>query len=708
VRIRVREVVAIAIVASVIWPTAASAGEEVPAAFQHDIETARAALGIPGLSVAVVANGEIVFTGGLGYADLDAEIEAAPDTPYGLASVTKPLAAVLVMQLVEEGAIDLDLPTADYGVRIPGASGVTVRHLLTHTSEGVPGRVHRYNGNRYGLLGGVIEGATGRSFATEMSERILVPLDLTDTALNPLSGWDGASLAGLDELRLTLGMSPFGAYPDVYRRLATPYQFDEDHTIVPGMYHLNHSPAAGGISSVADLAAFDIALDAGELLGEAAMGEMLTAAYPVPGGHQGCAYGLGWYVQDFDGMRIEWHTGRWPPSTSALYARFPDQGMTLIVLANTDNLTVPFYGLGNGDVMHSVMSLLFYRHFIYPEVHGSGMPALDWAGSAVEMTSQVAGEVDPVARGFLERELWAFRQAYWSSGNTSQADAIGAVLSDVFRGSRHRTDPFFTAVAGEPALVSPILAARSLITISWVSIVWIALMALSVLAMSISLAIARERSLWMWGIWILASLFLGPIGPVLWRLTAAPDPPAPRWSSTLASAVASSVGYSTAWLVAIAFIIEMGDEANPAIVLAGFGLPLIVGLFAVRAPWVAKAGGGRYASALRKGLVGELISFHIGVGVLFAVTLYVDNRILATVPYPISPFFWPMIALITAVSTSALWLIHYWIARRGLTVWFTDPGPSSRLPRWADSWWMVGASFVTMVLLIGGTAAVFG
>ena len=109
---------------------------------------------------------------------------------------------------------------AGYGVTIVGDRGITVRHLLTHTSEGEPGTRHEYNGDRYGLLGGVIEGATGRTFAELLSERILLPVGMSDTALNPLNNWGGMTSSGLQDFARVLGWGEaFEHYPDVYRRL---------------------------------------------------------------------------------------------------------------------------------------------------------------------------------------------------------------------------------------------------------------------------------------------------------------------------------------------------------------------------------------------------------------------------------------------------------------------------------------------------------
>jgi CubicO group peptidase (beta-lactamase class C family) len=85
---------------------------------------------------------------------------------------------------------------------------------LVHTSEGIPGTEHDYNGNRYALLGGVIEGATGKSFAELLSQRFLIPLAMEDSALNPINAWGGLPLTQLDEFKSTLGWGKtFAHYP---------------------------------------------------------------------------------------------------------------------------------------------------------------------------------------------------------------------------------------------------------------------------------------------------------------------------------------------------------------------------------------------------------------------------------------------------------------------------------------------------------------
>jgi CubicO group peptidase (beta-lactamase class C family) len=678
--------------------------------FAADLDEMREILGIPGMSVAVVQHEQVVFAEGFGLADRERGIPAAADTPYGLASVTKPIAATLVMQLVEEGVIDLDLPISSYGVGIPGAPDVTSRHLLTHTSGGVPGTTHSYDGDRYALLGGVIAGATGRSFAEELGERILVPLGMTDTALNPLDAWRGAAAdVGPGALRYAIGWGELYAnYPDVYRRLAEPYQFAEDYSVIPGMYQLAHSPAAGLLSSVVDLAAFDIALDQGRLVGAAARDEMLSSAYGIPGGHAGSGYGLGWYVQQFDGLTIQWHSGRWPPSTSALYARFPDLGLTLIVLANTDNLTVPFAGLGSGDVMTSALALIFHRHFVFPERYGHPMPDVEWAASGADIAAQLAGDDDPATREFLERELWAYRQAFASSGGFAQVAELEAARAAAFPGSSFVRDPLLTALAAEPSPVSPVIAARTMATIAEVLIAWIAVVGLAVAWMVWMLIGSGARRL-AWALWLTATLLLGPIAPAVRRATRSPSGDTRRWQRALEASLASTTGYAVAWTVTMGFLLALGVDVTAPVLLAIYAFMFGFGLVVVRGPLFRSVSGAGYRTALRRNLIGELITVNVGIGAFLAVTLYVDDAVLSVIPFPTSPFFWAMLTAAALVGLLVLWPLEYWIDRRGFTVWPVAARPVElRLPAGRDSWWMALATFVVMVAMIGGSAALVG
>lgn len=107
------------------------------------IESQMAYSGLPGLSIAIVCDQELVWARGFGYADLEAQVATTPHTLYRIASITKLFTATAVLQLRDAGRLQLDdpitkhLPWFDIQNRHPDAPPITVRHLLTHTS-GLP------------------------------------------------------------------------------------------------------------------------------------------------------------------------------------------------------------------------------------------------------------------------------------------------------------------------------------------------------------------------------------------------------------------------------------------------------------------------------------------------------------------------------------------------------------------------------------------
>ncbi|MDH3755856.1 MAG: beta-lactamase family protein [Acidimicrobiia bacterium] len=391
-----------------------------------ELDELRELLLIPGMSAAVVHDQELVWTAGFGHADIDGDVPAGPDTPFHLASVTKPVASTMLMQLVEEGVLDLEDPVADFGVELEneGEGAIQVQHLLTHTSSGVPGDLHDYDGNRFAFLGAVAESATGIPFTELMFDRILQPAGMTHSA-----GGDGPACNAVPTGK------PIDTEGEQVRALlARPYQLDLDYRVVESLYPEGYSPAAGLVASVTDIAAFDIALDRGELVGQATVDAMFEQVVPTAPPRQDLAYGLGWYSQTFDDTRLVWHSGRWPPSVSALYLKVPDHDLTFIAAGNTPNLTTPF-PLGRGDVMSSALALSFYRHVLYERMHHAAPPDIDWTADESELAAALTATTDPDGRRLLQRELWARRQATYSVGLDAEFDRLDRVYAAAFPGS---------------------------------------------------------------------------------------------------------------------------------------------------------------------------------------------------------------------------------------------------------------------------------
>ena len=353
-----------------LLPARTIGGQEPYAAFQSALDSLARANHMPGYSAVIVREGAVVWRHGFGFAEIERRTPATPATPYRLASVTKPIAATILMQLTEEGRLDLDAPMADFPLHawfeptneswahFPSryaSKTITVRHVLTHTSQSdPPGEAYRYNGNIFGDLTWVIEGITRRSYPRVVQERILDRVGMSRTAAGHMAPW---SQAFVREIAVPYNVKgdtvARGTYPgfgiehdadvtpwNLNPAFRTPARTDSARRALlgPGYTPLySAQTAAGMVSTVEDLAKFDIALDAGRLVSAESRRQMFTASArrdgtPLP-------YGLGWFVEQVDGRKAVWHYGWFPPTVSALYFKLPEQQLTFIMLSNSDLLS---------------------------------------------------------------------------------------------------------------------------------------------------------------------------------------------------------------------------------------------------------------------------------------------------------------------------------------------------------------------------------
>ena len=338
--------------------------------FEGALESLQTRYAIPGLAVAIVADGEVAFARGYGWADLETQRPVTASTPFRIASLTKPLAATLLLRFVEQGQLDLDQPFADYvagydrGCQLftsPEAleeepalrsltedwrceeerERLTVRHYLTHTAQGEPGASYRYNGFLYGQLSRAAEGIAERTFADLLRDTLFIPLGMTHTLPSQIDSTRPAVLAALAKPYRTDGAEPEAA--DWPRPLEV-------------------NAGAGVISSVLDLARFDIAFDDAPLLASQTRAAMSTPARSSTTGEP-LPYGLGWFVQAYNGERLMWHYGWQPGAYSGLWLRVPQRGLTLVLLANSEDLSAPF-NLAVGDVTSSPFAQAFLEAFL--------------------------------------------------------------------------------------------------------------------------------------------------------------------------------------------------------------------------------------------------------------------------------------------------------------------------------------------------------
>lgn len=323
--------------------------------FEQNLAAMRELLGIPGMSAAIAQGDKVIWAKGFGVANRERSMPAAADTIYHLASVTKPYAATVVLQLVEEGKLDLRGRVADFGITLDTIGpGARVEHLLSHTSSGTPGTVFRYDGNPYGRLTVVVEKVTGQPFSVELTQRIIWRLGLKRTGPNP---------------RRIPGPRPPGVAPDrtfeesgldygtIEGHLAMGYRRSERTGTMQPMAHPTYLFAAAGlVASAPDVARFSMALDHGLLLKPSTLARAWTPGSLATGTM--FPYGLGWFVQTYNGMKLVWHFGEGLES-SALLLKVPDRQLTFVILANSSALSEGLRLGDYGDVLRSPFARLF-------------------------------------------------------------------------------------------------------------------------------------------------------------------------------------------------------------------------------------------------------------------------------------------------------------------------------------------------------------
>ncbi len=324
---------------------------------------------VPGMSIAVLKEGEVVYAEGFGARDVEKGLPATPDTLYGIGSCTKSFVATAVMQLVERGMLRLDDPVAKhipFELGLPGKP-ITVHHLLTHSSglpnlatstvairRGIgrdmgvpwggvndfyrhvngageelanePGRRFFYNNSGYRMLGHLIQNVSGRPFHRYIEEEIIKPLGMERTTLVN-------SKAMEDPDRLT----PYRKTPEGLEPSKFPYPDPEE------VGEFSFISAAGGVvSSVVELTRYlEMNMNGGtlgdaEILSPESVARMhLIHIERDPGYYGRYGYGYGWGVtESFMDHKMVSHSGSISVST-AHFSFIPDLKIGVAMAANS-------------------------------------------------------------------------------------------------------------------------------------------------------------------------------------------------------------------------------------------------------------------------------------------------------------------------------------------------------------------------------------
>ncbi len=315
-------------------------------------------LRLPGLALAIVQDGQVIYQRGFGRADTSGRA-VTPQTPFIIGSATKSFTALAIMQLVEAGKIDLDAPVQRYlpwfrVADLTASASITVRHLLSHTS-GIsryvgrvqfasngnatadqrvrelaavdlthpPGEVFQYSNSNYVVLGLLIQVVSGQSYQDYLQQHIFAPLHLGHTFTDEMEALRDGAATGY---RWWFGY-PFPAN--------VPYPVDQ--------------LAAGYLyASAEDLARYllmymrDGRMDEGFILSEAGIAEMIRAQTRLVS--RDGSYGLGWFIEDLQGNTLIRHGGE-VANFRAEMAFLPEHRLGIVMLTNCNNGLVTQLGL---------------------------------------------------------------------------------------------------------------------------------------------------------------------------------------------------------------------------------------------------------------------------------------------------------------------------------------------------------------------------
>ncbi len=309
----------------------------------------------PGLSVAVVREGDFAWAAGFGMADLENSVAATAQTVYRLASISKVLTATAALALWEEGKLDLDVPVQKYCPAFPEKPWpITVRHQLgnhggirsyrvpefpywvsqadaevgntRHFENGIaaglkffaddplvaqPGTHFNYSTHGYTLAGCATEGAAGESYADCVRKRVLDPAGMQQTRPD-----DRVALVPLRTRYYSKNQS--GA-------LVNAEFLDASYKV----------PGGGWLSSAPDVARFMVAILSERLVKPSTRELMWTPV--IPKDRRGrLAYGLGWQLGRSHGVKLVGHGGS-QQGTSAMMLMAPEARAGVVVLGNSDS-----------------------------------------------------------------------------------------------------------------------------------------------------------------------------------------------------------------------------------------------------------------------------------------------------------------------------------------------------------------------------------
>lgn len=324
--------------------------------FGSYLDSLREQAGVPGLSAVIVDNDHIVWERAYGWQDVGRAIAARPDTPFNADGLTQVFTAAMAMRCAEERRLSLDDRVGD--LKVPTTEpDASIRQLLTHTSGPPESPSFALRPSRLAPMWPIVRTCADDSYR-ETFANLLSRLAMVDSVPGPNIINVKPPAEGVPD------PEDVERYAAVLQRRALPYSVSARGQASRSEYPASAAtltPSSGLVTTVRDLAKFDIALRDGILVES----ETLTEAWRAPVGSGGdpLPHGIGWFVQRYNGEKVVWQFGEGEDASSSLMITLPNRRLTLIVMANSDRM-VRSFSLEEGDVSRSPFARVFLKLFV--------------------------------------------------------------------------------------------------------------------------------------------------------------------------------------------------------------------------------------------------------------------------------------------------------------------------------------------------------
>ena len=342
---------------------------------------------VPGLSIALIHDGKIVWTGAFGIANAKTKKPVTKSTVFEAASLSKPVFAYGVMKLVDKGMLNLDTPLNKYlgnnydVINDNRINLITARHVLSHTSgfpnwrgnddskdlriHFTPGEKWSYSGEGMVYLSKVVEKITGIAFEDYMQQEVLRPLGMTSSSYIWQDRYDTLKAYRHDILGEFTGRNQ----PEDLHAARAQDSHDSTGASHPSTpVRETGNAAASLVTTAEDYARFIIAVMDGKGLKKSTWEQMLTPQVRVTPKYPPIAWGLGLGLETMDEGKYFWHWGDNGDSKAYITAFLPKKDAVVYFADGSNGLAftkeILADALGGGD--HPAVNNLDYERYNSP------------------------------------------------------------------------------------------------------------------------------------------------------------------------------------------------------------------------------------------------------------------------------------------------------------------------------------------------------